>query len=183
MIKAIPTFYNGFQFRSRLEARWAVFFDTLGVEYEYEKQGYDLGDGVYYLPDFWIPHLRTWFEVKGKKPSSIEIEKALRLSSDEFPVVIAHGSVGEQSMRVFLTSLKAGGGGSSNGECAFDRCSYCHRLTVLWLPWYNDYVCDANFDEIVGCGCHPDNLDRYHREGPDINWLSWGYYRAQRARW
>ena len=36
MIKAVQTEYNGYKFRSRLEARWAVFFDTLGIEYEYE---------------------------------------------------------------------------------------------------------------------------------------------------
>ena len=31
LIKAIETEYNGYKFRSRLEARWAVFFDALGV--------------------------------------------------------------------------------------------------------------------------------------------------------
>jgi hypothetical protein len=28
-IKAIETSYKGYRFRSRLEARWAVFFDAL----------------------------------------------------------------------------------------------------------------------------------------------------------
>lgn len=43
-IKAIETSYKGYRFRSRLEARWAVFFDALGIEWEYEKEGYDLAD-------------------------------------------------------------------------------------------------------------------------------------------
>ena len=51
-IKPIETCYNGYRFRSRLEARWAVFFDTLGIEYEYEPQGYCLPSGKPYLPDF-----------------------------------------------------------------------------------------------------------------------------------
>lgn len=51
-IKAIQTEYKGYLFRSRLEARWAVFFDFCGVEYEYEPEGYDLGNGLTYLPDF-----------------------------------------------------------------------------------------------------------------------------------
>ena len=51
-IKAIQTEYRGYLFRSRLEARWAVFFDACGVEYEYEPEGYDLGSGLMYLPDF-----------------------------------------------------------------------------------------------------------------------------------
>lgn len=50
-INPIETEYNGYRFRSRLEARWAVFFDALEIPYEYEAQGYTL-DGVPYLPDF-----------------------------------------------------------------------------------------------------------------------------------
>ena len=51
-IKPIETIYNGYKFRSRLEARWAVFFDSLGVEYEYEPEGFELPSGKRYLPDF-----------------------------------------------------------------------------------------------------------------------------------
>ena len=51
-IKAIETEYNGHRFRSRLEARWAVFFDALGVEYVYEPEGFTLPSGQEYLPDF-----------------------------------------------------------------------------------------------------------------------------------
>jgi hypothetical protein len=51
-VKAIETVYNGYRFRSRLEARWAVFFDALGVEYEYEPEGFELPSGRRYLPDF-----------------------------------------------------------------------------------------------------------------------------------
>jgi len=43
MIKSIETEYRGTIYRSKLEARWCVFFDTLGVKYEYEPQHYDLG--------------------------------------------------------------------------------------------------------------------------------------------
>lgn len=51
-IKPIETLYHGYRFRSRLEARWAVFFDSLGVKYEYEPEGFQLPDGSMYLPDF-----------------------------------------------------------------------------------------------------------------------------------
>lgn len=46
-IKAIPTVYNHVQFRSRLEARWAAFFDLAGIKWDYEP--FDL-DG--WAPDF-----------------------------------------------------------------------------------------------------------------------------------
>jgi hypothetical protein len=48
-IAAIPTVYRGRRYRSRLEARWAAFFDRLGLIHEYEP--YDLGR---WSPDFLI---------------------------------------------------------------------------------------------------------------------------------
>ena len=54
-IKAIQTIYKGHKFRSRLEARWALFFDELDIKWMYEPEGYELNDGVYYLPDFYLP--------------------------------------------------------------------------------------------------------------------------------
>lgn len=64
-IKPIETHYAGCRFRSRLEARWAVFFDALDIEWQYELQGFELPSGRY-LPDFYLPSLETWFEVKGQ---------------------------------------------------------------------------------------------------------------------
>ena len=66
MIKAIETIYNGYRFRSRMEARWAVFFDTLGIEYQYELEGYELSNGEWYLPDFYLHLNKMWVEVKPK---------------------------------------------------------------------------------------------------------------------
>ena len=51
MIKALPVRYNGILYRSRTEARWAVFFDEIGVRFEYERQGYNLPSWNY-PPDF-----------------------------------------------------------------------------------------------------------------------------------
>lgn len=73
-IKAIETFYKGYKFRSRLEARWAVFFDAAGIEYEYEPEGYTLSDGSRYLPDFYLPKFRIYVEVKPRGAFSIEYE-------------------------------------------------------------------------------------------------------------
>lgn len=77
-IKAIETVYNGYRFRSRLEARWAVFFDAEGWTYTYESEGYDL-DGTWYLPDFHLPERNLWVEVKGLFPTDLEYAKFVKL--------------------------------------------------------------------------------------------------------
>lgn len=74
MIQAIETSYSGFRFRSRIEARWAVFFNTLGIPFEYEKEGYVLPSGNY-LPDFWLPAQDCFVEIKGESPTNLEMEK------------------------------------------------------------------------------------------------------------
>jgi hypothetical protein len=117
-IKAIETIYNGYRFRSRLEARWAVFFDALGLEYEYEPEGFDLGDGLYYLPDFHLPDFfcgcPAWVEIKPDipKPDSIEIKKIIRFQEQIVPdsmIVLAVGDPEESgSMFMRLNSVENG---------------------------------------------------------------------------
>lgn len=63
-INPIPTKYNGVTFRSRLEARWAVFFDCMGAPYQYEPQGIILPSGEWYLPDFYLPKCDRVIEIK-----------------------------------------------------------------------------------------------------------------------
>lgn len=63
-IQPIPTIYKGYAMRSRLEARWARFFDILGVSWEYEVEGFDLDKDGLYLPDFYFPQWKCWVEIK-----------------------------------------------------------------------------------------------------------------------
>jgi hypothetical protein len=62
-IKPIETVYRGNRFRSRLEARWAVFLDAAGIKWQYEPEGY-AANGRRYLPDFWLPELKMFAETK-----------------------------------------------------------------------------------------------------------------------
>ena len=95
-IKAIPTMYKGIPFRSRLEARWAIIFDQLGIEWHYETEGYDIpiqeGVTIRYLPDFALyggtercPE-RLFVEVKG----NMRADDALKIKafSNYYPIYI-----------------------------------------------------------------------------------------------
>lgn len=64
-ITPLETRYGGCRFRSRLEARWAVFFTRLGLDWEYEPQGFKVGrERLAYLPDFYLPAQGLYVEVK-----------------------------------------------------------------------------------------------------------------------
>lgn len=92
--KVIETVYNGWHFRSRLEARWAMFFDNLDIKYDYEKEGFDL-EGQWYLPDFWLSDLECWVEIKGQEPTEEEQNKARLLALyTSYPVHIIYGNIG-----------------------------------------------------------------------------------------
>lgn len=104
MIKAIQTLYSGIWFRSRLEARWAMYFDLLGVEWIYEMEGFKVGRGEFYLPDFFLPKLKYYCEVKpfeqtdpkwAKFVGSGESERLLLLFGKvhclPYPVVVGNG--------------------------------------------------------------------------------------------
>ena len=95
MIKPIETHYKGYRFRSRLEARWAVFFDTLGEKWEYEYEGYSDKNGFAYLPDFVFdnPGGTSYFiEIKAKPPTNHEIKKARTMADNGMPGYILIGT-------------------------------------------------------------------------------------------
>lgn len=79
---AIPTMYSGIRFRSRLEAKWAAFFDICGWRWEYEP--FDLNG---WMPDFLLlGDQRVLVEVKPVTwmPWSVtkKIEKAMGNPAD-----------------------------------------------------------------------------------------------------
>lgn len=92
--KPIPTWYAGCYFRSRLEARWAVFFDRMQIPWQYEPQGFLIdrvgGGETPYLPDFLLPECGTWIEVKG-----YEAGLDLDLLGDAEPQLPRHHDGGE----------------------------------------------------------------------------------------
>ena len=70
-IAAIPTMYRNRQYRSRLEARWASFFDRISWVHEYEPV--DLGK---WSPDFMISY-RYYCNNNGKTPRLVEVKPLL----------------------------------------------------------------------------------------------------------
>jgi hypothetical protein len=76
-IKAWPTKYKGTQFRSRLEARWACFFDLAGWHWEYEP--IDLKG---WSPDFFVKFYCGHSECRGFHTLLVEVKPYFKI--DDF---------------------------------------------------------------------------------------------------
>lgn len=136
-IKAIPTFYKGVYFRSRLEARWAVIFDRLGIDWHYETEGYDIqideGITIRYLPDFQLRggSIRCpdplFVEVKGnmQPDDALKIEAFAR----HYPIYVV-------------------------GEIPKDIMEICNGIdTEHGIPYYNFQTVDGDyFGAVLGAG-------------------------------
>jgi len=88
-MQAIRTKYKGVQFRSKLEAKIAVFFDHYGLKWEYEPQSFKLSSGIIYCPDFYLSDLDYYCEVKPLRETKMyeydmEITQNAFISIDEF---------------------------------------------------------------------------------------------------
>lgn len=142
MIKAIETVYNGYRFRSRLEARWAVFFDTLGIEYRYEQEGFDLGAVGWYLPDFWLPRYNMWIEVKPVQPSFIEAKKCRKLAEGlDNDVLILYGSPWPNEYLGVLFKR----------DTSLEQCQGCGYLTSDFFEVWDAKGCPE-------CGLYGENI-------------------------
>ena len=64
-MQAHPMWYNGTKYRSKLEAKTAQALDNIGIPYVYEPSGYQLSNGIWYRPDFYLTQCGQFIECKG----------------------------------------------------------------------------------------------------------------------
>jgi len=133
-MKVIQTFYKGFHFRSRLEARYAVMFDAAGLEWVYEPEGYELPSGRY-LPDFYIPKWDAYVEIKGKPPGHQEFQKCHELSvaADKLVILFEGQPETDNFAGEWLFTTKAYSFNASAESVLFDTSffPYHHRISLF----------------------------------------------------
>lgn len=116
-IKPIETVYNGYRFRSRLEARWAVFFDAAGIKYQYEPEGYVFEDGTKYLPDFFLPDFKIYCEIKPSREMDDGKAEKFAFTPESAGVLVCYGQPSDHDLR-FMTFYESndGGGGCYDSD-------------------------------------------------------------------
>lgn len=142
-IKAYPTLYNGRQYRSRLEARWAAFFDVLKWRAEYEP--FDLGS---WSPDFLL-HGRN-----EETACLVEVKPLLNFNDDVARkmecAVRSPDSFKSQMLLLSSSPRRHANGGVQIGW-------WSTNFKGRWFPWQDAFVAMA-----------PDPSCSDDRHAPDI---------------
>jgi len=149
VIKPIETVYRGHRFRSRLEARWAVFFDAAGIEWRYEPDGYRI-NGRSYLPDFLLTKRNTFVEIKPTQEqarASEELMTGLVAATGKLGLVIG-GAPSRYDEPVAYRFYHAPpdsyvAGSVINNRSQWRQCILC-----------NEIHCGSSYQD-EGCGCVP----------------------------
>lgn len=150
-IAAIPTRYRGCEFRSRLEATWAVFFDLAGWSWEYEP--FDLKG--------WTPD----FALRFKRPVLVECKPIIESCGES----IRNLTLDFHDERFDLLVLPVGlglhnqCGWISDNDGEFDEAIIytCHNCREITLRSSNDgWHCRKH-------GCHDENA--FVRKAEDFN--------------
>lgn len=142
-VNAIRTRYNGYIFRSKLEACWAIFFDAAGIRYVYEQEGYEQEwSSKKYLPDFYLPDLDFHVEVKPERPG---YEQEILRAKD----FIVWGGPIKRLLILSDIPSKTDDGGMWHFPCYVYDASYSshegHEVTAQWFFFFD-------FDECGACG-------------------------------
>lgn len=160
-VRPIETEYRGYRFRSRLEARWAVFFDQLGVRWEYEPQGFETPAGPY-LPDFLLHDVNgergVWFEVKPTNATSDDERWAHLVLGTERELIVAYGMSGPDQCDyrpdgdlVLIEAVLDNNGEVVAGEDGwreFCICPVCDRIGIQYqgahgrVCWHDGWEAD-----------------------------------------
>ncbi len=138
-IKPIQVSFDGITYRSKTEARWAIFFKELGITALYEEEGFEIpiesGGKIRYLPDFHVPSqdrfpMDIYFEIKPSVAGGIclnEYDSKKITAFSNFKTIAVLGSISREA-----NDLHGGFGGfeicgPNHGDCGylFCQCIFC----------------------------------------------------------
>ena len=145
-IRPIQTRYKGYHFRSRLEARWAVFFDAMGFKWQYEPEGYVLPDGTHYLPDFRIEFpiicgevATLWVEIKPSLFSEKFMKFMAALPDDWRVKGTILKDIPEPDEKFDADCIFTGKDGGADHGWEFSACDRCGRTGFSFSGYVERY--------------------------------------------
>ena len=175
-IKPIETVYKGYRFRSRLEARWAVFFDALGIEWEYEPEGYLLDNGERYLPDFYLPNDNLYIEVKGVHPNDQYIKMLEKFGDDSGKavlLVVGLPDKGDHNLYCYDSTDSNGGTGWHEVQLMSNPLHEGHVFFYRFFDRYDRSLLTLDLNDELESFCQDIEVDGvfYRTNGKVVNYL------------
>lgn len=136
----VETVFGEYRFHNRLAARWAAFFDVLGLPYKYQSQGYTftgLGNRQW-TPDFCLPDFGSERDGRGdlylsvfeRKPTAWDIETAAHLWECDPDVDVALFPKGVGAAGVRCWSFH-GFKDASSYPVEFAQCPFCGKIHLV----------------------------------------------------
>lgn len=154
-------------YRSRLEAKYALFLKTLGISFTYECVTFNLEKGKSYTPDFYLPDLKLLIELKPCYPHFEEIEACEKVAALGHNIVLVFGTD-------FVVPLQSS---------ALSR-HYSHRNAFRGMLWTYPGILQAgdvmwieNLDGTLSLEC----LNKENRKKVGTKKLSHAYSIASKA--
>ena len=125
--------FDGYNFRSKIESQWYVFFKTLGIDVHYEPETISLelfnGKIVNYLVDYHLPDLDCFVEIKlSSCPTHEESMKCYLLSVQTGKnVYMFYETIGKKNMNGYLYE---GGSGTFRPLQRWTQCPKCSSFDI-----------------------------------------------------
>lgn len=161
IITPLETLYAGCLFRSRLEARWAVFFDVWGLKWRYEPDAFLLPSGRAYLPDFLLEGI-GYVECKpSRQVDDGKLMELATLSPDQYqPCFVIYRDVPAPTEIPDSGALVTGFGdewiinGADEASYWFSQCPACGKKGITY----------QGRSSRLGCPCCVGGKDRTWNE-------------------
>lgn len=127
--------YSSHLFRSQLEARWAIFFDLMGINWDYEPSFYQVGPMLRYLPDIYLPDLQIWVEVKGVPFFDAEsYAKCLASVGGPMPIPVREPPYGAAQMLMLV--------GDARNQMGIEEDGHMRPIHTCIVPGQNENEAD-----------------------------------------
>jgi hypothetical protein len=131
-----------------------VFFERLPIRWEYEVEGFHF-DGKAYLPDFYLPDLRLWAEVKPIGGFTDEVIDLLNsfVRQSRHRVLLLEGAPVHNGM--WMLDLAVNGpvirvdAAFTEGYWRPDSENRLYTFTGVARPFPSQFPCDAEWDADV----------------------------------
>ena len=180
--------YKNDFFRREIEARWAVFLDSVHVRYEYRPTGILLSDGSVFHPEFWLPDFNCYFTVRSyldcATPAGREAERKISdgHNTGAWAGLISFGEPRYMNLRIDCQETADSGGGSYDARVVFGwHPTEKRAFLISYEDWRKRTFYDSFGDDMKVIPMVTTENGTYSRDSFVTSGIRWAADRADRV--